>query len=88
MNYVKGTLITLVDRIITKRIRVQTKPYCDINHNSKKKNKLENEKNTVINCFSDESTLSSKADIDEVTNVHCDKNMNQTFQARGCILMI
>ena len=40
---------------------------------SKKKNKLEKENITVINCLSDESTLTSKSDIDEVPNIHSDK---------------
>ena len=51
LSYVKSNLITLVDKTITKRIRVQTKRYCEINYNSEKKNKLEKEKITVIKCF-------------------------------------
>ena len=52
-----------------------------------KKNKLEKENITVINCISNEITLSSKSDIDKVANIHSDKK-NQTFQERGYILMI
>ena len=55
---------------------------------SKRKISWKRKKILLSIVFSDKSTLSSKADIDEVTNVHCDKNMNQTFQARGCILII
>ena len=54
LSYVKSNLITLVDKTITKRIRVKTKRHCDINYNSIEiKNKLEEEKITIINCFSD-----------------------------------
>ena len=68
-SYVKSNLITFVDKTITKSIRIQTRRYSDINYNSEKKTKLEKEKITVINYFSDESTLSSKSDIDEDTNI-------------------
>ena len=67
--YVKYKLITLVDKTIFKRIRVQTQRYSDINFNSQKKIKLEKERIPVINCFSDESTLSSKSDVNEDTNI-------------------
>ena len=70
LSYVKSNLITLIGKTVTKRIRVQTQRYSDINYDSEKKTKLEKENITVINCFSDESTLSSKSDIDEVTNIH------------------
>ena len=46
-----------------------------MNFNSiEKNNKLKKKKNSVIDCFSDESTLSSKSDIDEVANIHSKKN--------------
>ena len=68
--YVKYKLITLVDKTIFKRIRAQTQRYSDINFNSQKQIKLEKEIIPVINCFfSDESTLSSKSDADEDTNI-------------------
>ena len=54
LSYVKSNLITLVDKTITKRIRVKTERHCDINYNSIEiKIKLEEEKITIINCFSD-----------------------------------
>ena len=66
---------------ITKRIRVKTKQYREINFNSiEKKNKLEKENITVINCLSDESTLTSKSDIDEVPNIHSDKKWIKNFK--------
>ena len=34
LSYVKSTSITLVDKTITKRIKLYTKQYCDINFNS------------------------------------------------------
>ena len=40
-----------------------------------KKNKLEKENITVINCISNEITLSSKSDIDKVANIHSDKKI-------------
>ena len=68
LMHVKSNLITLVDKTISKRIRVQTQRYSDINFNPKK-NKLEMEIIHVINCFSDDTTLSSKSNVDENTNV-------------------
>ena len=67
--YVKSNLITLVDKTISKRIRVQTQRYSDINFNSQKKTKLEKEMIPVIDHLSDQSTLSSKFDVDEDTNI-------------------
>ena len=67
--YVKINLITLVDKTISKKIRVHTQRYSDINFNSQKKTKLEKEIIPVINFFSDKSTLSSKSDVDEDTNI-------------------
>ena len=51
LMYVKSNLITLVDKTIFKRIRVQTQRYSDINFNSQKKIKLEKEIIPVINFF-------------------------------------
>ena len=51
LSYVKSNLITLVGKKVTKRIRVQTQRYSDINYNSEKKTKFEKENITVINCF-------------------------------------
>ena len=51
LSYVKSNLRTLVDNTITKRIRVQTKRYSDINYNSEKKTKLEKEKNYCYQLF-------------------------------------
>ena len=42
--------------------------------NIEKNNKLEKKKITVIGYFSDESTLSSNSDIDEVINIHSKKS--------------
>ena len=67
--YVNSNLITLVDKTISKRIRVHTQRYSDINFNSKKKTKLEKEMIPVIDHLSDQSTLSSKFDVDEDTNI-------------------
>ena len=39
----------------------------------KKNNKLEKKTISVIDCLSNESTLSSKSDIDEVTTIHSKK---------------
>ena len=81
LSYVKSNLITLVDKTVTKRKRLKTKRYCDINFNSiEKKNKLEKKAITVVNWFSDESTLSSKSDIDEVADTHSDKKWIEDFK--------
>ena len=75
-SYVKSNLITFVDKTTSKRKRLKTNRFCDMNFNSiEKNNKLKKKKNSVIDCFSDESTLSSKSDIDEVANIHS-KKMN------------
>ena len=38
-----------------------------------KNNKLE-KNNSIIDCLSNESTLSSKSDIDEITNIYSKKH--------------
>ena len=39
-----------------------------------KNNKLEKKTISVIDCLSNESTLSSKSDIDEITNIYSKKH--------------
>ena len=67
--------MTFINKTTSKRKRLKTNRFCDMNLNSiEKNNKLEKKQITVIDCFSDESILSPKSDIDKVANIYSKKD--------------
>ena len=82
-SYVKSNLITFVDKTTSKRKRLKTIRFCDMNFNSiEKNNKLNKKPISVIDCFSDESILFSKFDIDEVANIQSKKRWIKHYEER------
>ena len=57
--------------------------FCDMNFNSiEKNNELNKKPISVIDCFSDESILFSKFDIDEVANIQSKKRWIKHYEER------
>ena len=84
LRCVKSNLITFVDNTTSKRKIWKKNRFCDMNFNSiEKKNKLDKKPISVIDCFSDESTLSSKSDIDKVANIHRKKRWIEHFKEKS-----
>ena len=68
LMYVNCNSITLVDKSTSKRTRIKTKRYCDINYNSpQKKTKLGKKIVPIIECLSDDSPVTSESEVVEDT---------------------